>query len=113
MPKFKLLRTITGIPLFILGMVLASITTGWLFWYLIGCVFALMGTYIVSRMVNYTLDGIGFAFVGLPVFFLSMLPEAYQFMGSFFGFESSTIFVIRLVACFIGGLMIFASIHED
>lgn len=107
--RFRLARTVVGLPLFVVGNVVSMITVGWLFWYLLGCMISLVGGYVISRMVNYSLNGIGFAFMGLPMFFLSMLPNAY----SWTGFETPTVFAIRLFMSFIGALMLFASVNEE
>ena len=109
MLKFRLLRTITGLPLFILGNLVVMIPYGWILWYLLGCMVSLIGGYIISRMVNYTLTGIGAALTGIPIFFLSMLPHAYLWTG----FEYLTVFAIKLVMSLIGVLLIFASVNNE
>ena len=109
MLKFRLLRLVIGLPLFILGMGVATVHSGSVFWYVSGCIISLIGGYIVSRTVNYSLTGIGFALVGVPVFFLSMLPDAYCWSG----FEPLTIFAIRLFASLLGSLMTFAVMNDE
>jgi hypothetical protein len=65
----------TGLPIFLLG------TSAVLWFYPIGIIIALFGAWTFFKLMKPAdLDGPGFAIVGFPLFFLSMLiPERFSF----------------------------------
>ena len=72
---------------------------------------ALSGTFIISRGMIGELNGIGFALVGFPIFFFSMSPTSYNWLGEFI--DQPAIFLVRLSACLVGGLLAFQSFNEN
>lgn len=105
---FKILSLI-GFPIFFLGSTIPYLNGT--ISYFIGCTMALSGTFIISRAMVNGLNGIGFALIGFPIFFLSMSPTSYDWLSEFI--DKPAIFLVRLSACLVGGLLALQSFNEN
>lgn len=111
-PKLKFLRLLIGLPILVLGTCLPLIDFWPWFFYIAGCIIALVGGYILTRIFDYSLSGIGFVLVGFPVFLFSMRPNAFESLAQFSA-DPPTILITRFAACLFGIICLFASFHED
>jgi len=110
--KFKFIRSAIGLPLFFIGVALPYATSGVYFFYFLGCFLALGGAYQLSKCVKHDAEGMGWMFLGLPIFFLSMQYNAYFFLADL-GITGFTIAITRMMSSLIGGLMIMMSFGRE
>ena len=103
--QFKLLRTLLGIPIFLIGNCIAH--TWFPIGYFIGAMIGLVGTALTAKVFNCKLDGIEAVVIAIPLYFYSSLPNSYMWTQGWF--DLSTIMIIRIIMSFIGGVWIFSS----
>ena len=88
--------------------------------YPIGCIVALCGLFIVTRAINYNIGGssVMYALLGVPIFMWAMLPNSLNapaelFSAYFYTLKDYTIYLMRFVFAFTGGVIFFASFQDD
>jgi hypothetical protein len=99
----KLIRLFISLPIIFSASVLA--TAGDI-WYFVGCFWGMMGGYIFTRAIKHGMEGIGFAFIGFPIYFFAMLPTTNSFLAAMTG-DGLMAFMIRLMLCMFGLILAF------
>jgi hypothetical protein len=112
LPRFKFLRLLIGFPVIFAGISLPLIGAWPWFLYFLGLMIALIGGYILTRSFDYSLSGIGFVIIGLPLLLYSMRQTSYQFLSAIGG-DPTTIIIIRFGVCLTALIIVFASFHDD
>lgn len=107
--NFTLIRLLIGFPSFLIGVGVSSFG-GW-FFYVLGCVIALFGSYHISKCLKHNAEGLGWLLIGFPIFLFSMKPEAYNFL-YFFEVKDMTVNLSRIISSFMGAICIFVSFNK-
>jgi len=110
LPKFKAIRIPLGFSLFFMGASIGNMDS--IVAYFIGCSIALSGIWIFTRAITHGFEGILWALIGLPLFFLAMTPNSMGWL-SLFDLSDLTIIVARLSAIFVSGMFALISFGDD
>ncbi len=110
LPKFKAVRIPVGFTAFFIGASIANIDS--IIAYFIGCIIALSGIWIFTRAITHGFEGILWALIGLPLFFLAMAPNSMGWL-SHLDLGNMAIFVARLSVIFVAGMFALISFGDD
>jgi hypothetical protein len=103
-PNLNGLRITIGISWFFAGSVVSNID--WMPCYILGCLIALVGSWIFSRnFKDISRGGIGWFIIGLPIFMISMIPDSFSWISGLMDVSNITLFVVRFVASLCGAVI--------
>lgn len=82
-----------------------GIALGGNIWYFFGCFLGLIGGFIFTKAIDHDLEGLGWALIGFPIYFLAMLPSSNAFLADIGG-DKMTGFAIRLMFSTLGLVLV-------
>jgi hypothetical protein len=95
----RLIKIIIAFPIIFIANCIALGGSGW---YFIGCFLGLIGGYIFTKAIDHDLEGLGWALIGFPIYFLAMMPDTNTFLGG-----DLMGFTIRLMLTMLGLVLTF------
>jgi hypothetical protein len=96
----RLIKIIIASPIIFIANCIALV--GGNIGYFIGCFIGLIGGYIFTKAIDHDLEGLGWAIIGFPIYFLAMMPDTNTFLGG-----DLMGFTIRLMLSMLGLVLTF------
>jgi hypothetical protein len=109
-PKLNIIRIPIGLSMVFIGSTISYIQN--YFAYFIAFIICSIGGWVFSKNVNeYFRGGIGWLFLGLPLYLYSLTPDAYKWL-TYFDIDNMGIFITRLTFVYIG-VILFLMVFES